>query len=138
MLEVILLDLSLSLPKASVTPAGMQSHWGSWVGGGFPQIELRGGKWRERGVNTSRWKKQMPSLTAPISPSPQLTLLQSSLTLSLPPTPTLPSLETVHADLQNLCFLPRNYLSNLPRRPEWVMYSANATDLQDSLRSATS
>lgn len=36
LLGVILLDLSLSLLKASVTPAGILSHWGGYGGGGVP------------------------------------------------------------------------------------------------------
>lgn len=50
LLGVILLDLSLSSPKATVTSAGILSRWGGWGGEGFPQIKLRRGE-TDKGVN---------------------------------------------------------------------------------------
>lgn len=51
LLGVILLDLSLSLPKAAITPARKLFHWGDCEGGGFPQIKLRRGETADKGVN---------------------------------------------------------------------------------------
>ena len=48
LLGVILLDLSLSPLKATVTSAETLSHWGGRGGEGFPQIKLRGRSSSER------------------------------------------------------------------------------------------